>query len=202
MSTSKSWPRRFAAVLFGSFASIVAILPAAGDSRPALGQPWEPARLPAVLTTIHPDGRGLPTGSGTARQGGMLYAEQCASCHGESGVEGPAARLVGADGWVGWSDPLRPVRIQSHPILLNSVGGMWPEATSLFAYIRRAMPHYAPKSLADDEVYALTAWILWRNGLSEPDDVLTSDTLPAITMPGRARIRMGWPETPGDPPTR
>jgi cytochrome c len=202
MFTSRLWPRRFAAVLCVAVASLAAALPAAGDPRPALGQPWDPGLLPAVLTTIHPDGRGLPNGSGNARQGGALYGDHCASCHGKTGVEGPAARLVGADGWVGWSDPLRPVRIQSHPILLNGIGGMWPEAASLFAYIRRAMPQHAPKSLADDEVYALTAWILWRNGLTGIDDALTAETLPAITMPGRSRIEMAWPEASAAPAAR
>lgn len=170
--------------------------PGAADLLPDLGQPWQDSSLPPVLTTIHPDGRGLPMGSGTAALGDPLFADLCATCHGASGIEGPAARLVGADGWIGWTDPLRPWRIQSHPILLNGVGGMWPEATTLFSYIRRAMPLFAPKSLTNDEVYALTAWILWRNGLIGWSEALTHQSLPGVVMPGRARLVPAWPEAP------
>jgi cytochrome c len=135
----------------------------------------------------------FPTGVGSHIRG-PDYASHCAACHGVEGIEGPAARLVGSDGFFSLDDPLRILRIREHPLLLLSVGGQWPYATSIFDYIRRAMPHQAPKSLSDDQVYALTAHILQMNGLLEEDAVLDRDSLPKIEMPGRARLRWA-PET-------
>ena len=77
-------------------------------------------------------------------QGARLYQAQCAACHGPRGIEGPAARLAGSDGWMGWDDPLRLLRIRKYPLLIQSVGARWPYATTLFDYVRRAMPDHAP----------------------------------------------------------
>lgn len=117
-------------------------------------------------------------------QGATLYQAQCAACHGNSGIEGPAARLAGSDGFIGWSDPLRPLRVLKHPLLVVSVGARWPYATTLFDYVRRAMPHHAPKSLSDDEVYAVTAHVLHLNDLVPSTAVMNRDTLPRVVMPG------------------
>lgn len=145
--------------------------------------------------TVYPDGRNLPPGSGSARQGRTLYTKQCAFCHGETGKEGPAARLIGSDGFWSWQDPLRPLRVLKHPLLINSVGAQWPYATTIFDYIRRAMPHHAPKSLQADEVYALTAYILQANGLIQADTTMNAQSLPLVVMPGKKRghdsIRQG-----------
>lgn len=161
---------------------------------PALGQPVDAAELERLSITVFPDGRGLPPGQGSVRDGGRLYAERCAACHGTTGIEGPAARLAGSDGWIAWDDLLRPLRIRRHPLLLLSVGAQWPYATSIFDYVRRAMPHPAPKSLSDDEVYALTAYLLHLNGLLTADAALDRDGLPKVVMPGLARGVSAWPE--------
>src|SRR5690606_32729835 len=117
----------------------------------------------------------------------------CAACHGAGGKEGPASRLVGSDGFFSLKDPLRILRIRKNPLLLVSVGGQWPYATTIFDYIRRAMPHTAPKSLSNDEVYALTAYVLYLNGLTDKESRLDARTLPRIVMPGRDRTVSQWP---------
>jgi len=137
--------------------------------------------------TIFPNGENLPVGRGSVKQGQQLYAAQCAMCHGESGIEGPAARLAGSDGWFEFNDPLRILRIDKYPILLISVGGLWPYATSIFDYIRRAMPHYAPKSLTNNESYALTAHILYLNDIIDDETVLDKSSLLMVSMPAKER---------------
>jgi cytochrome c len=156
-----------------------------------LGMPLERAAWMAYDITIFPNGRGLPPGQGSVAQGRKLYAAQCAACHGQRGIEGPAARLVGSDGFIGWDDLLRPIRIAKYPLLVQSVGARWPYATTLFDYIRRAMPSYAPKSLKSDEVYALTAFLLNLNGLVDETAVMNAHSLPKIVMPAAAKSVMG-----------
>lgn len=158
-----------------------------------LGQALAPAQIERHAITIFPDGRNLPPGQGSAAQGARLYRAQCAVCHGGRGIEGPAARLAGSDGFIGWDDPLRPLRVVKHPLLVISVGARWPYATTLFDYVRRAMPYHAPKSLNDDEVYAITAHLLNLNGLVPPDAVMDPRSLPQVVMPGRARTVSAWP---------
>jgi cytochrome c len=157
-----------------------------------LGQPLEPAALAAYDITVFPDGARLPPGMGTVEQGEALYQSRCAMCHGEEGIEGPASRLAGPDGFFSLSDPLRILRINKYPLLVLSVGGQWPYATSIFDYVRRAMPHMAPKSLSNDEVYAVTAYVLYLNDLLEMNARLDRDTLPKITMPGQERTQCAW----------
>lgn len=152
-----------------------------------LGSPATHEEQRASSVTVFPDGRGLPPGSGSVREGAELYLARCSSCHGERGIEGPASRLAGTDGFVSLRDPLRLLRINKHPLLVMSVGAQWPYATSLFDYIRRAMPHVAPKSLNNNEVYALTAYILYLNDLIDEKAVMTRKNLPGVEMPGRAR---------------
>ena len=159
-------------------------------SRAGLGEPLSTQELAAFDITIFPDGRGLPPGQGSVAQGRALYATHCAACHGESGTEGPAARLVGSDGFIGWNDLLRPLRIAKHPLLVQSVGARWPYATTLFDYIRRAMPYQAPKSLESDEVYALSAYLLYRNDLLDEGASLDATTLPKVVMPGARKTVM------------
>lgn len=158
----------------------------ATEALPA-GTALPPAAQARYAITIYPDGRHLPPGTGTPQQGRVLFAQRCASCHGPSGIEGPAARLVGSDGFWSWRQPLRPLRIIRYPLLVNSVGAQWPYATTIFDYIRRAMPHHAPKSLSADEVYALSAFILRANDLIAEDATMTATTLPRVVMPGKAR---------------
>jgi S-disulfanyl-L-cysteine oxidoreductase SoxD len=158
-----------------------------------LGQPLDAADIERHAITIFPDGRNLPPGQGSVEQGARLYGQHCAACHGVRGIEGPAARLAGTDGFIAWSDPLRPLRVRRHPLLVLSVGAMWPHATTLFDYVRRAMPMHAPKTLGDDEVYALTAHLLHLNRLVPADAVMSRETLPQVVMPGLARTFNAWP---------
>jgi len=109
-------------------------------------------------------------------------------------AEFSAARLAGSDGWFSFADPLRILRIDKNPVLLISVGGLWPYATTILDYTRRARPHFAPKSLNNNEVYALTAYLLHLNGLVDQDLVLDKQNLPKVTMPGKARSVQAWPE--------
>ena len=161
---------------------------------PNLGEALSETQISHFNITVFPDGRNLPLGEGTVAQGRDIYKKQCASCHGNKGIEGPAARLAGSDGWFSFSDPLRILRIDKHPILLISVGGLWPHATSIFDYVRRAMPHYAPKSLSDEQVYAVTAYILYLNDLIDENALLNKQSILDVVMPGNARSISAWPE--------
>ncbi|MDP2370025.1 c-type cytochrome [Rhodoferax sp.] len=158
-----------------------------------LGLPLERAQIERFAITIFPDGRSLPPGQGSVAQGAKLYQAQCAACHGAKGIEGPAARLAGSDGFIGWNDPLRVLRIRKYPLLVVSVGARWPYATTLFDYIRRAMPHHAPKSLSDDEVYAVTAHLLHLNDLVPSAAVMNREALPRVVMPGLDKTALDWP---------
>jgi len=159
-----------------------------------LARPLLEKEIKSFEITVFPDGKNLPTGQGSVLQGKALYKIQCLMCHGEQGIEGPAARLAGSDGWFSFSDPLRVLRIDKYPILLISVGGLWPHATSIFDYIRRAMPHYAPKSLSDNDSYALTAYVLYLNEIIGEEVVLDKNTIMQVTMPGLERSVLAWPE--------
>lgn len=139
-----------------------------------LGQPIAPADAAAWDISIGPDGAGLPAGRGTAAQGERVYVEKCQACHGEKGAGKPNDALVGGIGTLAAGQA--PVR---------TVGSYWPYATTLFDYVRRAMPFQAPKSLSDEEVYAVSAYILHLNGIVGADDVLDARSLPKVRMPNR-----------------
>jgi len=123
---------------------------------------------------IRPDGLGLPDGSGTAEDGEMMYEEQCASCHGSFG-EGVGRYPVLAGGEGTLTEP-RPEK---------TIGSFWPYASTLWDYIHRAMPFTAPQSLSDDEVYAITAYVLYLNDLVDYDFELSQDNLAMIEMPNK-----------------
>ena len=135
-----------------------------------LGRVATPEEIQAWDIDVGPDGQGLPSGRGTVEEGARVYAESCAGCHGATGVEGPMPKLVGGQGTLASAYPVK------------TVGSYWPYATTLFDYIYRAMPFVAPQSLASDQVYAVTAWILFQNGLLDKDAVLDRETLPAVRM--------------------
>ncbi len=130
--------------------------------------------IQAMDIAIGTDGKELPPGSGNAKVGGALFAQKCAACHGESqegSAQAPA--LVGGKGTL----------TSLHPKM--TAGSYWPFATTIFDYIRRAMPRYQEGSLRVDEVYSLTAFILYRNEIIKEDDVINAKTLPKIKMPNR-----------------
>ena len=123
--------------------------------------------------TIGPEGRELPAGSGTAKDGAQVYEVRCKECHGEDGVGGDQAGLVG-----------NPEQLKQAPPI-KTVGSYWPYATTLFDYTRRAMPFEDPGTLSADQVYAVTAYVLHLNGLVAEDDVLDRESLPKVVMPNR-----------------
>jgi S-disulfanyl-L-cysteine oxidoreductase SoxD len=170
MSTCETSARAFGAVL------IAALALSAGAANPAeaprFGQPVSPADAAAWDISIGPDGMGLPPGSGTPAQGAVIFAEKCAACHGDKGEGRSNARLVGG-------------QIKGDGPVVKTVGSYWPYATSVFDFTRRAMPWTAPKSLTDDEVYAVTAHILRLNGIIGDNDVMDAKTLPQVRMPNR-----------------
>src|ERR1700733_5595525 len=141
---------------------------------PNLGRPVAPDDVAPWDISIGPDGVGLPPGSGTVAQGGAAFAANCQGCHGEKGGGNPLDRLVGGQG-----------TLAGEAMPVKTVGSFWPYATTLFDYVRRAMPLQAPKSLTDDQVYAVSAYILRLNGIIGENDVMNATTLPAVRMPNR-----------------
>jgi S-disulfanyl-L-cysteine oxidoreductase SoxD len=141
---------------------------------PQFGQPIAPADIAPWDISIGPDGAGLPPGRGTATQGEAVYAAKCQACHGEKGAGGPNDALVGGMG------SLAPGKAP-----VKTVGSYWPYATTLFDYIRRAMPFQESQSLTSDEVYAVAAYILHLNGIVGANDVLDAQSLPKVKMPNR-----------------
>ena len=153
-----------------------------------LGRTPTPAESNAVDLSIDPSGRRLPPGSGTAQEGAKIYAKKCVQCHGPTGAEGPS--LPGAVKL--W--PYSSARDGYVPPSLaggkNGLEGIWasPVATTIWSYIRRAMPPGAEGSLSADEVYAVTAWLLYRRGVIQENDILDAKTLPKAPMPNRACV--------------
>lgn len=154
-------------VLIGQIFLVVAL----AQKGPNLGVEATPEQVAAWSLTILPDGTGLPEGSGTPEAGAKIYAEKCIACHGKTGTEGPNDKLVGGHGTISGDRPMR------------TVGSYWPYATTVFDYIRRAMPLIQPQSLSNDETYALTAYLLKLNGIIESGTVMNAETLPKVKMP-------------------
>src|SRR5215471_6432151 len=151
---------------------------------PRFGRPISPADLAPWDISIAPDGVGLPAGSGTPAQGEAVYAKYaCALCHGEKGAGGPGGALVGGGPLSG--TPTTPAKL---------IGNYWPYATTIFDFTRRAMPWQQPKTLSDDEVYALTAYILALNKIIGENDVMNAETLPKVKMPNRDGFISKYPE--------
>ena len=149
---------------------------------PDLGKPISPAEIAAWDISILPDGSGLPPGSGTPAQGSGIYAAKCSMCHGANGKGGINAALVGGSPLTTGIDTPK------------TIANFWPNATTLFDFTRRAMPWPQPRTLASDEVYALTAYILALNKLIGENDVMNADTLPKVRMPNRDGFIVRFPE--------
>jgi cytochrome c len=139
-----------------------------------IGRSATPAEIAGWSIDIDRDGNNLPPGSGSVSHGREVFDQQCAACHGTKGEGGVGDRLVGGQGTLATPKPVR------------TVGSYWPYAPTLFDYIRRAMPQNAPQSLSNEDVYAVSAYILNLNGLLAADATLDAKTLAAIKMPNRS----------------
>jgi S-disulfanyl-L-cysteine oxidoreductase SoxD len=141
---------------------------------PNLGHVATPEEIAAWDISIAPDGAGLPPGSGTPAQGAQVYAAKCAACHGEKGAGKPNDQLVGGQG-----------TLVGDQVPVKTVGSFWPYATTIFDYVRRAMPLNESKSLSNDEIYAVVAYLLQLNGAIAETDTINAATLPKVRMPNR-----------------
>ena len=177
MSTLNQARRLFA----GAGVAVLGLSSAFAQSGPGLGVAISPADAAPWDISIQPNGTGLPTGSGTAAAGEQIYATKCVACHGVGGVGMPNDRLVGGQGTL---DQLQQVR---------TIGSFWPYASTVFDYIRRAMPFQSPQSLTNDEVYALTAYLLAENGIIEKGATLNAQTLARVQMPNRDGFILAYP---------
>lgn len=137
------------------------------------GRPARPDEIALWNIDVRPDGVGLPEGRGSVSHGQQVYAENCAACHGDVGQGGFADRLTGGQGSLA----------SAHPV--KTIGSFWPYATTLFDYVRRAMPYTAPQTLSDDDTYAVVAYLLNLNGIVPGDATLDRASLPKIRMPNR-----------------
>ncbi|MBX7198130.1 MAG: cytochrome c [Rhodospirillaceae bacterium] len=148
---------------------------------PMLGKPISPADLAPWDLSIGPDGAGLPSGKGSAKEGKQVFADKCSYCHGSEGQGQPADRLVGGQGTLTSDAPVK------------TVGSYWPYATTLFDFVRRAMPLNEPQTLTSDEVYAVSAYILAANGIIKNSEVMNAKTLPKVKMPNRGNFFIVYP---------
>ena len=163
----------FKEFLCSVFFLILAHVPLIANSQESvrLGIPVTEEDLLEFDLIAPPDGSGFPPGGGTAQDGKQIYDVNCAVCHGASG-EGTSGNtvIVGGD-------------MQSEGPPLRTVGSYWPYASTLFDFIRRAMPATAPKSLTNEQVYQVTAYVLFMNDIIEEDTQINGDTISEIDMP-------------------
>lgn len=129
-------------------------------------------KIALIDIDVRPDGKGLPEGSGTFREGKIIFENQCSRCHGKTGREGPYGKLVKSES----TDGKRADR---------TIGDYWPYATTLFDYINRAMPYDHPGSLTAEQVYSITAFLLTENQLIDSTIVIDANTLPKVIMPAK-----------------
>lgn len=161
---------------------LVMAAPVFAAESPHLGQPVSSRDMAAWDISVDPSGAGLPAGRGTAKEGATVYAERCVACHGEKGEGKPNDRLVGGIGTLAGPQPT-----------VRTVGSYWPYATTLFDYVRRAMPLEEPQSLTADQVYAVTAYVLALNGIVGDGDVIDAKSLPKVKMPARDSFYIVYP---------
>ena len=147
-----------------------------------VGRPPTEAELRAWDNVVGTDGKELPSGSGTAKDGAKVYAAKCSFCHGANATEGPAPRLVGG------------VDSINTPTPMLTMGSYWPFATTVWDFINRSMPQGAEGSLTPDQVYAVTAFLLYKNAIVKETDVLDPKTLLKVQMPNRSGFYPAKPE--------
>jgi mono/diheme cytochrome c family protein len=148
---------------------------------PNLGREATPAQIAGWDISVGPDGAGLPSGRGTPAAGATVYEQKCQVCHGAKGAGQPNDRLVGGQGTLAGKTPVR------------TIGSYWPYATTVFDYVRRSMPYIQPQSLSNDEVYAVTAYLLNLNGIIGENDEMNAQTLPKVKMPNQPNFIVVYP---------
>jgi len=178
MSTRKSITTLAFALALGAAAPAFA-------QNSGLGKPISEADIKPWDIAVLPDGTNLPPGSGTPAQGAKIYAEKCSACHGDAGKGGVV--------------PYDPALVGGQPLTngidtVKTIANYYAYATTIFDYTRRAMPYNMPRSLTDDEVYALTAYILSLNKLIGDNDTMDAKTLPQVKMPNRDNFIMPYPD--------
>ena len=167
-------PRALAIAGIGVLVIVATALPSPAQLPTfGLGRTPTAEEIKAWDVTIPPDGKGLPPGSGTAALGKPIYTTRCASCHGEKGEDAKYGRLVGGRGTLTTDKPLL------------TIGSFWPYATTLWSHINRTQPFGEPGSLTPDQVYAVTAYLLYLNGIIGEHDIMDAGTLPQVRMPNR-----------------
>jgi S-disulfanyl-L-cysteine oxidoreductase SoxD len=168
------WLSRRTMLLSAAVSFSLATLARAADAGSlGIGRTATPAEIAGWDIDVRADGQGLPPGRGSVREGEKLFAATCAVCHGAKGEGNPADQLAGGFGTLATSKPVR------------TVGSYWPYSSTLFDYVRRAMPFNAPQSLTADQVYAISAYILYLNNIVTQDAVLDATSLPKVEMPNR-----------------
>jgi mono/diheme cytochrome c family protein len=171
-------------------AALAAAIATSGIARAAerfdFGRPATPQEIAGWDIDVSPDGAGLPPGHGDVRQGEAIFADKCASCHGAHGEGKPMDRLVGGSGTLRDKKPEK------------TVGSFWPYSTTLFDYVWRAMPLNAPQSLTPDEVYAVSAYVLFLNGIVPQDTTLDANNLAKVKMPNRDGFVSAYPSGEAD----
>lgn len=140
---------------------------------PKLGRPASPKEIAAWNLSVFPDGKGLPPGRGNALEGKAVYDDQCAGCHGPKGLGGSAEELAGGQHGLTGPNPDK------------TIGTYWPYATTIFDFVRRSMPLNAPGSLSDNQLYAVSAYLLHINGVIGEQAEMNAGTLPQVKMPNR-----------------
>lgn len=172
---------------------MVPVLASAREGTPSsygLGTPADSADIAAIDIDILPSGHGLPPGSGDVTSGAAIYRATCAHCHGQDGTGGGAfPPLAGAAA-------ATPAQMAADPRVKHTIGNYWGYATTLYDYVRRAMPYDRPGTLTDSQVYAVTAYLLHLNGLIPEDATLNAQTLPQVVMPARAFYRTAAGDNP------
>ncbi len=168
------------AALFAS--TLLCTLPATAAETPDLGQPITDSDAAAWDISILPDGTGLPPGRGTVKRGKEVYEQKCLACHAEEGKGTPADQLVGGQG-----------TLVGGPRAIKTVGSYWPYATTLFDYIRRAMPLTEPQTLTAEEVYSVSAYLLNLNGIISERATLDAKSLPKVKMPNAGNFYIVYP---------
>lgn len=162
-------------MLITAAASALAALTGATQSaeRFNLGRNATPDEIAAWTIDVSADGKGLPAGRGSVAEGRTVFAQTCSACHGDKGQGGTGDVLVGGRGTLATAKPIK------------TIGSFWPYAPTIFDYVNRAMPFNAPQSLTVDQVYAVTAYLLFLNGIVPEDTTLDAASLPKIEMPNR-----------------